>query len=341
MWSGTSALKTIDQSLSTVRNEAVRLDKQLSSLTANLAANQRKKMAIIQQISAIRLSEIEQGELRESLTYADSKAFEVLGLRKKALEQIESKITRLNQSVIDLESQRESLLGNVNDLSEQLVSTQTRVQYELKKDASYLQVFEHASQAEAVSQEAERKVTQAQQDMSAKAKPYQGDALFMYLWERGFGTTKYASNRLVRTVDSWVARLINYEESRVNFWNLTEIPKRLTEHAEQVADAADDAYDALQKIELDASQAAGVPKLESDIDQSRNVLDQCDDDIEQAEIALRDALSKRASFTAGEDTYMRKSLDVLSSALEHDNLQSIRRYVEAVVAINGARIHSS
>lgn len=329
MWAGTSVLQSIDQSLQTVRNESLRLDSQLSSLTSNLAYHQRQKVDIVQKIAAVRLSEIEQGELQDSLNHADQKALEILDLRSQALEKLNQQIDALNKSVITTENERQVLLKNVNDLSEQLVAIEAKVQTSLKNNTEYLSRFDKASDADAISQEAERKVTQAHEDMTAKSEPYKNDALFMYLWERGFGTTEYKHKFIVRMIDSWLARLISYEKSRVNFWNLTEIPKRLTEHAEHVADTADKAHEHLQELELAALEQAGANHLELKINEARAILDNCDDNIEQIETDLNTALEKRAKFTSGEDTYMLQSLDVLSEALTHDNLRSIHRYVRA------------
>ena len=78
MWAGTSVLQSINQTLAAVRNESLRLDSQLASLTESLATNQRQKLAIVNQIAAIRLSEIERGELDQSLNNADRQVLETL-----------------------------------------------------------------------------------------------------------------------------------------------------------------------------------------------------------------------------------------------------------------------
>jgi len=334
MWAGTSALQSINQTLATVRNESLRLDSQLSNLTESLAENQRQKLAIINKIAQIRLSEIEQGELQQSLNTADKQALDTLELRKQALSQLNIKIDRLNNAITIIESDREKQLEVVNKLSQQLHETEAAVQDSLKVDVVYLEQFEKANNANSVSQEAEFKVSQAQKDMSAKAKPFEKDALFMYLWERGFGTTEYKGRLLTRMIDSWVAGLINYESARVNFWNLTEIPKRLTEHAEQVADIAEQEHDVLQNLELSALKEAGVNQVESQIDSARDTLDGLDDKIEATEIDFNEALASRAKFNAGQDTYIKKSISTLASALEHSSLASIHRYVRATNSPN-------
>lgn len=329
MWAGTSALKSIDQTVQTVRNETIRLDGQLSNLTDSLAANQRRKLAIINQIASIRLSEMEKGDLLQTLSLADNQALETLGLRKVALTQIQQKIDTLNQRVVETETEREGLLDKVNALSQNLIEAEAKVQAQLKEDPIYRAQFDKASAASVTSQEAERKVAQSHDDMSAKALPYQRDSLFMYLWEQKFGTTEYKGRLFTRYMDSWLARLIKYEPSRVNYWNLTEIPKRLTEHAELVGDIAEAEHDALQALELTALDAAGVAELDLKIVQAHEVLDLCDDRIESIEGELTEVLAKRANFTSGDDAYIKKSLKILASSLEHQSLHAIHRYVLA------------
>ncbi|MEI2612964.1 MAG: hypothetical protein V9G20_30355 [Candidatus Promineifilaceae bacterium] len=78
-----------------------------------------------------------------------------------------------------------------------------------------------------------RKTEQAEADREQKGRPYRDDPLFMYLWERGFGTKTYRANNLVRWLDGLIAGLVGYPEARPNFAMLNEIPLRLREHAER------------------------------------------------------------------------------------------------------------
>jgi len=296
MWTGTSALKNIDQSLQTIRNEVVRLDSQLDNLTDKLATNQRHRVKLINDIAEVRLIEIERGDLQANLSAADQQAIEILKQREQALEGLSVKIDELNQKITQAEGQRGSLLDHVNLA------------------------------------EADRKVEQAQIDMAQKAAPYKEDDLFMYLWERGYGTTEYQGGLFSRFVDGWVAGLIKYESSRVNYWNLTEIPRRLNEHADRVGNMADEAHMALQQVELDALEAAGVKQFELELEQFRSSLDSHDDDIELLENKLNEELSNRARFVAGEDDYIRRCLSRLTQAMDDDNLAAVNRYVRETVS---------
>ena len=332
MLSGTSALKNIDQSLHTIRNEVVRLDGQLGQLTAQMAANQRHRAKLINDIAGVRLAEIESGQLNASFTAADQQASEILSERAQALSDLNSTIDDTNQRIIDAETQREGLLETVNQTSEKIVDIEGRVQQQLKVDQAYMAQFELAKQAESVAEEAQQKTQRAQADMAEKAEPYQADTLFMYLWGRGYGTTEYQGGLLARMIDGWVARLIKYPSARLNYWNLVEIPRRLRLHAEVVGEAADEQHTLLQQLELSALEAVGATLLETELTALRLSLDAHDDTIEAVETKLNEYLDQRARYVAGEDEYIERCLTRISASLEHQNLQSIHHYVRATVS---------
>ncbi len=329
MWAGTSALGSIDQTLQTIRNEVVRLDGQLNQLSNQMAANQRHRSKLINDIAGVRLAEIERGQLTSSFNAADQQAAELLAQRENALQQLNAEIDEINQALLDAEATRLEMLAKVNDSSQKIVDVEGEVQAKLRLDDAYLAQFAQAQQAESVSTQAEQKMQQAQASMAEKAASYQADALFMYLWERGYGTTDYSGGLLGRFMDSWVARVINYEPARVNYWNLIEIPKRLEEHADRVAAAADAEHMTLQQLELNALEVAGVTSLESDLEALRNTLDAHDDQLESVESQLNVLLDQRALYIAGEDDYIKQCLARLTQALDHQSLQSVHQYVRA------------
>lgn len=329
MWTGTSALQDIDQSLQTIRNDVVRLDDQIAQLSNSLTEKQRHRVKIINDIAAVRLEEIKRGVLHSDMTAADQQVTELLSQRDSALLDVNNTIKSINGQVSDAEHQRGILLTNVNSVSQKIADKETKIQAELKDDKTYLAQLERARTAESIAEEANMKADQAQEDMAEKAKPFQDDPLFIYLWDRGFGTTEYSGGLFSRFMDGWVARVIKYESARVNYWNLTEIPKRLDEHANSVTAVSDESFMTLQQLELDALKQAGVTSLEAEVDNLRKMLDSHDDSIEDLENKLNASLQDRAKFLSGEDSYLQRCIQRLTQALDHQDLLSIHRYVLA------------
>ena len=332
MWKGSTALKNIDQSLQSLRKEVMRLDSELDQLSSRTTQNERHRMQLINQIAQVRLSEIEQGSLLSRLDAADQEVQGLLDQRRHALETLDGAIADVNQQIDVAENERASLLIKTNAAEQALVDLEAKVQADLQVDQNYLAQLQLAQDAEAIAEEAALKVARAQANLVEKAAPYKADELFMYLWGRGFGTTGYNGGLLARFLDTWVARLIKYEPARVDYWNLSEIPQRLEEHAKRVADRADDEHKALQKLELDALSVAGQNTLVEQADVIRRELDGHDDALESLETRLDQHLSERSRFVAGEDPLTQQSLSRLGQALEIQGLQSIHRYVRDTVS---------
>ena len=331
LWSGSSALNSIDGALQTIRNDVMRLDAQLSKLTESVTSNQRQRNHLINEIAKIRLSSIESGELQQAMSAADQDAAKILQEREVALQELNTQIDQLNQELLQAENERETLLTKLNDASQDLVDVEAGVQEKLKTDSDYLSKLEYATEVDSVAQESSRKVEVALEDMNEKAEPYQADNLFMYLYERGYGTTDYKAGLLARFLDGWVARTIKYSDARVNYWNLNEIPKRLQQHADKALQVADEAHMEVQQYELDRLADAGIEDLKTTLDSRRQNLDSFDDDMEEKEENLNTKLESRARFSAGEDEYLQRSVKRLSDALKHQQLRTVHQYVQATI----------
>ncbi len=332
MWKGSSALNQLDNSLKGLRGDVIRLDSDLSQLSHRLTSNERQRVQLLNGIAKVRLSEIESGQLNASVLAADQEAAQLLDQRQAELAKLTDAIDRIENRISDAEEARLDLLLASNEAEQALTELENQVQTDLQNDAAYIAQFEAARQAESIAEEALLKVQTAQSNLAAKAAPYEADELFMYLWKRGFGTTAYKANFLARFIDSWLARLISYSDARINFWNLSEIPKRLQAHADQVSSNADREHTKLQQLERDALASAGKDQAEKRVDQARNALDAHDDSLEALEKGLDDKLNERASYLAGEDRFTRQCLSRLSQAVEHQDQSQLERSVRDTVS---------
>ncbi len=338
MWKGTSALNNIDLSLTTIRDEVVRIDAELSRLTGQMGQNHRHRAKLFNDIARVRLAEIESGELNVNYTAADQHAAELLSQREGALENLNQQIDQINERIQSAEIHRETLLQSANVTAQKIAEIEGQVQQQLEADNAYFEQYQKAKKAESVADEAQQKTLRAQANMAEKAEPYQADDLFIYLWNRGYGTTEYEAGLLSRAIDAWLAKLINYEPSRVNYWNLIEIPKRLSEHSERVGDEADEQHKILQDIEVGALEAAGAAKLKFELDDIRLKLDEHDDRIESIETDLNQCVEQRMSYISGEDQYIAACIERISESLEHQSMDAIHHYVSGTNSTTDDRL---
>ncbi len=316
MLSGQRTLSEIDGALRTARSEMDRLDSDLNWSSESLASNRRSQARALKELAAMRLDLLEQGEFIDSLDSADHRAKQLLDEREQAIELLESEIEQNQHELAELEDRRKSAHRDVDDAAKRVAELEAQTQESLDQDAAYLAQLERTRDAESVVSHAEEKLAQAEAVQEEKGRPFREDALFEYLWSRHYGTLDYKAGAFARTMDAWVARLIDYETARRNYWMLTEIPKRLAQHVEQVKDLAEDELEQLQDIENAHAEAMGVLDAQEVLAKMEHQQDELDDALERQENELQQLRARHGTFVAGEDEYIKQSVGLLTESMQ-------------------------
>ncbi|MDP3316786.1 MAG: hypothetical protein Q8M47_12080, partial [Devosia sp.] len=239
--SGPEALKSMDDALRDIRREEDEIAKRLARSAELVTKFRETESELFRQLAGVRLDPATQQELGERLTQAELKARSMLDRHGSELSAAEDGLRELDRQIAGLATERSEKTSVASVAETELQAIADRVSAEASRDPVYAQKRHAAEELAAVAAESLRKTEQAETDKDQKGKPYRDDPLFMYLWERGFGTRNYRQTNLIQTLDAWVARLVDFPKARVNFAMLNEIPMRLREHAErqeQIAEAA-------------------------------------------------------------------------------------------------------
>ncbi|MDN3719880.1 hypothetical protein QW131_13565 [Roseibium salinum] len=238
MLTGRQTLGTIEQSLEDLRREEAELSKRIERSTRALTDLQERQSEAYRDLARFRLDSDAAGTLNTRLDSAAREARRLLDKRSadykvltEQLRQCESERFQLQKKRTELDSARNAAETRMDELME-------AVDARLEEDAAYLAQRKATQEAEATAEAAATKAGIAEEDRRQKGKAYDADPLFVYLWQRGFGTPDYRRRGLVRSLDRWVAGLIGYHDARANYAMLTGIPERMARHAEHCAEVA-------------------------------------------------------------------------------------------------------
>ena len=325
MVSGRSTLKHMDKTLRTARRDLERLEQQLRSTSLAVTQNKVMQARAIDRMAGIRLDASRRGEVVAHLESATREASKILDARSKSVASAGDRVHASGEAIDALEDRREALHEQVDDAARVLSEREAAVQQRLEEDQQFNAQLDRTRDADAVAVSAQEKAELAEEDRRRKGEPFESDELFMYLWQRGYGTSEYSANPLARLLDAWVARLCGYHDARANYWMLLEIPKRLAEHAEHARDAADAALDELQDLEENAAKDGNVPEAQAALTALEERQDELDAEITAAEQELAAAQAEQARYTAGEDDFMLKALRVFSAAMERRDISDLTR----------------
>ena len=331
MLSGRDALTRINQTLRSARGELERLDRDLQATSRAVTENKLAQARAIDRMARIRLDAARRGEVVAHLESAMRAAGDILESRENAIASLNDRIRDAGVAVETLEERRERLHDEVDEAAGTLAEREAAVQKSLANDAAFQAQLERTREADAIAVSALEKARLAGEDRRRKGEPFERDELFMYLWERGYGTSAYSANPLARMLDAWVARLCNYAEARPNYWMLLEIPKRLAEHAEHARELADGELDALQDVEEAAARRGGVPEASAALEVLEKQQDDLDAEIATAESTLGNLHAERHRFTSGTDDYLRNALREISAAMEQRDVRDLTRFARATM----------
>jgi len=174
------------------------------------------------------------------------------------------------------------------------------------------------------SERAAERAAQRAAEREAKGRPYEESKLFMYLWSRRYGTPDYSAGNLVRALDGWVAKLCDYGRARLDYAMLLEIPERLQEHAEHLAEDAQAELDELGSMQTDAFLEVGIPKLTAEVESLERALDESEQALELEESRHQGLRTERAELDAGDDRYTKEAVSVLRVSLEREPVPTLR-----------------
>lgn len=331
MLSGRDTLNELNSTVRTARRELERLERELQATSETVATNRRQQAQALKRMAMTRLDAMRQGDIIQRLDSADYKVGEILDERQDAIAALNDRTAQARSALLALEERRNALHDEVDSAAQQLAEREASVQSMLENDPEFQAQLDALRKADAIAVSAAEKAEVVAEDRREKGIPYESDSLFMYLWNRGYGTSEYRANPLARLLDAWVARLCKYQGARPNYWMLREIPKRLREHATGKRDAAERELDKLQAIEEAAARDGGVHEAQAALASAEKSQDDIDEQIAAAEAGLRELEVAQSEFAAGDDRYIAECLTLFADALERRDVSDLTRLARATM----------
>lgn len=325
MLSGTEISGSIDAVYGQALREAGAIDAEIASLTERYLKLREQEAAAYLSLARLRLGALGGDSTVSDLTAAERQARRLLDQRSEANKELEAKLADIEAELERLTDERTVLDKEVEQQAGALEAAENAALRALSESDAYKTQLAAAADADKVAHHAEQKAQFAEQDRIDKGKPYEDDPLFMYLWQRGFGTSKYKGGAIARHFDGWVARLIDFDKARANCAMLMEIPKRLRAHAERHRARAAEEAGKLDALEQSAVQLAEPSEVRERLSGTRAKVAAVEARLEALETERANIFEERTKLNSGADTATTEALDVIVAALKRDDLRHLKR----------------
>lgn len=324
---GRQAMAEIDRGLDALRQEEERLTRDMSAVTEKIARAQADETGALGDLARFKLA-ADGEQVGARLDQASKEAGDLMASRKAAIAVLDKTKAEKGTALAEHQANLDALRAELEEVEDRIDELAPKLKETLDADEAHGQLVATAETAASTAENAAKKAQQAEADRQEKSVAYHKDMLFMYLWQRQFGTPQYRYRGLTRTLDRWVANLIGFLEARPSYVLLNEIPERLGKHAEQVALAAQEAVQAVHDSENRTLAEIAGEDLNARADALAQGIAAQEEAIAplEAEVA---ALDQRAAvFAAGEDDDFKKAIAALSRSIAAEDLRALRLEAE-------------
>lgn len=321
--SGPEALRSLDEALRDIRREEDEIAKRLARGAELVTKFHETESELFRQLASVRLDPQTQVDLSGQLSRAELKARDMLQRHAQDLESAEGELKALDTRIAELAAERASLLEKSAGYQAELKKIADRISADVERDPAYIAKRDAADSLAEVAAQSIAKTEQAEADRDTKGKPYRDDPLFMYLWERGYGTKNYRVNNLVAYLDGLVAGMVGYPEARTNFAMLNEIPLRLREHAERQHQAAEAAAAEVEALEDKAIDAAGGKPLRQSLADAEARIAAIDEETVKLEDQRDEKAKHQRDLAQGTDPAYSDAVTGLAVVLEREDIKTL------------------
>jgi hypothetical protein len=323
---GRETLERIDDQIADIRAEEARLSARMGETTEQLRRLREQELACFRDLAQHRLGSEARAGLGGALDRAEAEARRRIADREAMLASLHRDAETLAKKIAELKADRGRLSVQVAERRQAMEEADVALIARLKRESEeYNARLRAAEAAEMIAVQAERKAELAREDRVEKGRPYEADQLYMYLWQRRYGTRDYRGHGLIRALDGWVARLVRYHQARPNYATLLELPERLGEHAQRARQAAEAEARKLAAYEAEQRARAGNLGLEKEANEADARLAALDQAIAAKESEHRDLDGKRTAILRGEDDASQAAVGALAEALKNTELGRLHR----------------
>lgn len=325
MLTGRQTLASIEAAMNDLRREEAEIGSSIERATRAFADFQTRKGEAYKDLARFRLDTQSIETLDIRLDSAAREARRLLDKRAADLKVLIENQRNRETERTKLQADRDRLQQKLTEAEDRLDGLMESVDQALEKDPAFLAQRDRTLSAQKTAEAAAAKAKTSVEDKAEKSKAYEDDSLFVYLWQRRFGTPDYQSRGLTRALDRWVAGIINFNDARANYAMLISLPEKLEAHATRCSEAA-----AVEAKRLDALSRAAMAEqagedlvgtvegLNAKLSDLETRIDKLDEQIDTVSKAIRD-------YSTGDDADYQKAEEHLATSLRGDDLDDLWR----------------
>ena len=232
------------------------VDQQLQKTMSAMSEFDRSMSQLVEQRgqSMLRLAEhylpnIDQQTIAGTFSDVRSELVEILRRKQGHERQIEKTLQEDRAEESRLQEELDEVTARLNEKVQRREELEEVVAERLKNDEEFQRLSKEALAAEQELHRNENRVTEIKAEASEKLPSFEQNNLFKYLHDRAYGTEEYKKKGLTKTLDRWVAKMINYPRARRSYDFLRVTPELVAQEVTRRRDQFNGLMEQVEAIE--------------------------------------------------------------------------------------------
>jgi putative heme iron utilization protein len=214
------------------------------------------------------------------------------------------------------ESRWQRACDRANALTKQCDELAQRLAAQLAVDTEFQNLAKRAAEGQARLEQAEASLEEVENEVREYLPSYQKSRLFKYLEQHAYGTSDYKKRGLVRSWDRWVAKLIDYPKALSGYKFLTNTPPQMRQLVAEQRATVQSTIAEVESRQAIAASLLGLPRLQSEGEQSRAEQDEAALAAEKARVAESEARAQIAHCDDEQGTLYREAIETFQNFLK-------------------------
>lgn len=290
--------------------------KAIESLQEELATIGERRCATIRGLAEFHLPGMNEDAVAGTLAEMESSVRAVFDEKKDRLGVVERRIPEQRGTVAGAEAALATVTDALDETGQERARLARIVFEELEGTPEWHILFGEVRRLEARVAASEKRLEAARRERDDRIPAYEEDPFFSYLLRRRHGTATAAGNPVTRSLDSWVAKVFQYDDARAKYDFLQALPDHaaavLAEDRAGLAEAAPP----LAALEARVIDRAGLTPVLERGDRLYAERDEARRALREAETALHELTDELAALQDERGSYYESAIDGLEAYLE-------------------------
>lgn len=323
--SGDSIYRKIKSKLSDLERDERDLNSSIRSSENNIdsLANEREQAYV--KLAEFYLPEMDAKSVKNTLRAVQSSVQDVLSEKQERREELGVLIDGVNVQRTEKEQDLEILTEHLNTKVTERDELSKTVSSVLNEQKDYTNLVSQAELLEETFAQNELRTKEVALELEKKLPAFENNKLFMYLVNKGFGTTAYKAGNLVTKLDSWVAKKVDFENSKTNFDFLNSMPELMQVEVQKSQEEYQGIRASLKQIEDKVSKDYGLTDLIEEGDKLGEKRSKLMGTIDSLNSQYNSHTNELKSLDNTKGVYYETAIRQLRSYLKSDDIQGLKQ----------------